>query len=167
MRNSVQYPQPSSFISTAAAPRRTEGRERLSAEVKGSWTRSSPDRRRGPVGAVCAAEGSAMARHEPLEDDREAEAAGVDHAGVAEDLELLGGPLHGGMAGAHGLLEHGDDVGALLGGARRRVGRLADDGEDGALGRLHHRLVGDGARLAEAARPRRGVEPGRAPDPLG
>ena len=41
-----------------------------------------------------------------------------------------------------GRLEHGDEVGPAVGGRDRRLRRLAHDGEDRALDRPHHRLVG-------------------------
>ena len=71
-------------------------------------------------------------------------AAGVHHTGLLQDGVHLGGVLQGELPSAmaasstaSGSLGFGGRVGGL---GRRQAG----DGEDGALGGLHHRLVGGG-----------------------
>jgi hypothetical protein len=104
---------------------------------------------------VVAAEGG----HDPGQDQDQAVPAGVDDAGFAQHLELLGRARHRPLAildrpfqdlgqdrvlllvadvAAEPLLV-GLEVGQLAG---QRVGHLAEDGEHRPLGRLAHRLVG-------------------------
>src|SRR6266851_1818928 len=85
-----------------------------------------------------------------LEDELQTEASSVDHAGVAQDLELAGRLQHGGASARGGRRDDARDVG--VGAARRRRGGaagLARDGEDGALRRLVDRAVGGVGRLFE------------------
>ena len=108
----------------------------------------------GHVGAV-----AAQAGDDAGEDQHQAVAAGVDDAGLAQDVELLGGALDCALAVGDRPLQHlGEDrvllgvgdaaVEPLLLGveagelAGDRVGHLAEDGQHRPLGRLAHRVVG-------------------------
>ena len=109
--------------------------------------------------------GAAQRGDDAGEDHGEAEAAGVDHAGLAQDREQVGTAPDRLLAGVERALEHlGDqrvlalDVALLqprllhvreLG--RDAVRHLAHHGEDRALGRLAHRVV----RAVGGARHRR------------
>ena len=80
-----------------------------------------------------------------LEDHQEALAAGVHHTGLLQDGVHLGGVLQGELPLGDGGLQHGlRVVGGLAGCVGGPGRRQAGDGEDGALGGLHHRLVGGG-----------------------
>ena len=91
------------------------------------------------------------------EDDRQAVAAGVDHAGLAQDRQQLRAALDRRLAGVERVLEHVGEhlvlrrvVDAVLQPrlvhvrdlTRRAGGHLAHDGEDRALGGVAHRAVG-------------------------
>ena len=106
---------------------------------------------RGPV--------SAQAGDDAGEDQDQAVATGVDDAGLAQDVELLGGPLDRSLAVFDRPLQHlGQDrvlllvadiaVEALLAGlqvgelASDRVGHFAEDSQHRPLGRLANRSVG-------------------------
>ena len=97
---------------------------------------------------------------EALEDHREAESAGVDDVRVAEHLQLVGGPLDRGVRLGDDALEDDAYVVGGLGGGSGRGSRVADDGEDRALGRLHHRPVRDRGRFGDRQRDAAGVEVG-------
>ena len=92
---------------------------------------------------------AAQRRDHAREDDREAVAAGVDHAGVAQDRQQLGAALDRRLAGVERVLEHVGEhlvlrrvVDAVLQArlghvrdlTRRAGGHLAHDREDRALG---------------------------------
>ena len=79
-----------------------------------------------------------------LENDQEALAAGVHHAGLLENRVLVDGVGQGDVALLDGLVQHELHGAVLTGGLRGPPGGQAGDGEDGALGGLHHRLVGGG-----------------------
>ena len=129
---------------TAAAPRRATWRAR-GLDVAGlRWQpqrglAGSPEHRRWRSGGL----GVADRPREPFEDHRQAEAAGVDHVGVAEHLELIGGALDRRVGLGHHTIEDDPDVVGGGGGGRGGRGGVANDGEDGAFGRLHHRPIGD------------------------
>ena len=134
--------------------------------------------------------GAAQRRDDAGEDDGQAEAAGVDHARLAQDRQQLGAAPHGDLAGVERPLEHLRDQGVLALGVllleprlvhvgelgRDAVRHLAHDGEDRALGRLADGVVGavggarhgraDQHRVDELARSR-GQLLGRAADQLG
>ena len=89
--------------------------------------------------------------------------AGVDDAGLAQHREQVGGARDRVAGGAGGALEHAGERGLALG--HRPLHRLrgrAHDGEDGALDRAQHRLVGGVGRPGAARRRRRSPTPRRA-----
>ncbi len=103
-----------------------------------------------------------------VEDHAEAAAAGVDHAGVVQGLELVGRALErraggGGTGGDHVT----EAVLQVPGGLEAGVAGGAGDGEDGALDRLADRGVAGvggllhrlGEDLGGAVGPRRAAEP--------
>ena len=92
---------------------------------------------------------------EDVEEQQEAGAPGVDDAGLGQHRQHLGRALERVGALGPGGFEHADEVGPALGRGRGRLGRLADDGEDGALDRAHHGAVGGLGRPAEGRRRRR------------
>ena len=134
---------------------------------------------------------AAQGRDDAGEDHGEAEAAGVDHARLAQDGQQVRPAADGGLPGVERALEHlGDQrvlavgldllreprllhVGQLGGDA---VGHLADDGEDRALGRLADGVVGAVGRAGHGGADQHGVDQlarprgqllGRAADQLG
>ena len=133
----------------------------------GSRSAGSPERR-SSAGARCAA-GVRVAdgAGEALEDHRKAEPARIDDVGVAEHLELIRGALDCGVGlGDHTVEDDPDVVGGRSGGRGGR-GRVADDGEDGALGRLHHGPIRHRRSLGDGQRHPVGVEVGTLGRPLG
>ena len=101
--------------------------------------------------------GPAQRRDDAREDDRQAVAAGVDDARLAQDRQQLGAALDGVLAGVQRVLEHvgehlvlGGVVDAVLQARLGHVrdltrgagGHLADDGEDRSLGGIAHDAVG-------------------------
>ena len=90
-----------------------------------------------------------------LEDEDVALASGVDHAGALEDGVEVHRVGQGLLRGLNGAGEHELEVAAVLGEFDRAARRHAGDGEDGALGGLHHGLVrrvdAGGHRLGEEA----------------
>src|SRR2546421_515884 len=109
---------------------------------------------------------AAHALENPLEEGREPDPAGVDHARLLEDGQLLGGPLdRGGGRGACGA----NDVGqvARFGGLRFRSRRgFSGHRQHGALGWFDHGPIGDvrpfAKRVGQPASVNRG--PGADPD---
>jgi hypothetical protein len=84
-----------------------------------------------------------------VDEQEEAGAAGVDHAGVLQDRQQFGGAGEAGPPTGDGRLEHVEQRPVLGRPGGRRLGRLAGDGEDGALDRLHHGAVGRFGRRRE------------------
>src|SRR3990172_6103257 len=76
-------------------------------------------------------------------------AAGVHHARLAQDGQQRGRPGDRALRALDRLGEHRLDVGLALGGHHRGRRGLADDGEDRALDRLRHSLVGGFAPAVE------------------
>ena len=74
-----------------------------------------------------------------LEHDQDALAARVHNTGLFQHRQQVRGILQRGLAGGHDLGPQGRDLGG--GGGGGRFGRQAGDGQDGAFGRLHDRLV--------------------------
>ncbi len=99
----------------------------------------------GPLGHGLAPE---LVQH-PLEDDQEALAAGVHHAGLFQHGVLVDGVGQGDVALLDGLVQDELDGAVLPGGLGRPAGRQAGDGEDGALGGLHDGLVGGGHAVVQ------------------
>ena len=85
----------------------------------------------------------------PLEDDEKALSAGVHHTGLLQHRVLIDGVGQGHLAGGDGLFQH--ELGAVVfgGGLGCGGGGQAGDGENGALGGLHDRLVGGPDPLVE------------------
>ena len=79
-----------------------------------------------------------------LEDDKEALAAGVHHSGLLQHRVLVDGVSQGHVALLDGLFQHILHIPVLPGGLGGPSRAQPGDGEDGALGGLHHRLVGGG-----------------------
>ena len=82
-----------------------------------------------------------------LQNDEVALAAGVHYAGLFQHGVHLDGLRQGGVAGLDGLVQYELGVVLLAGGLQRTLGGQAGDGEDRALGGLHHRAVGSGNAL--------------------
>ncbi len=81
----------------------------------------------------------------PLEDHQEALAPRVHHAGLFQHRVLVDGVGQGFLPLPNGGLQHGLRRVLLPGGGGGGLsGSQAGHGEDGALGGLHHRLVGGG-----------------------
>ena len=109
--------------------------------------------------------GVAAQRGEAAGDDHgEPVGAGVDHAGLAQDGELLGAALHGLLGRLERVLEHlGEQLVLLLGRGvgpqaravhvgevvRHPAGHRAHGGEHRALGGVAHRGVGGVGRAGE------------------
>jgi hypothetical protein len=73
-------------------------------------------------------------RHQCVEDETETGPAGVDHAGFAEDRELVGRRLEGDTGAVRRRADDGGEIGAaLVDGGDRGLGTGAGDGEEGAL----------------------------------
>ena len=91
-------------------------------------------------------------RHQRVEHQAESGAAGVDHAGVPEDGELVGGGLQGDAGAVGGGPDDGRQFRRTgVDGGDRGVGTRAGDGEEGALLRVGDRRVrGDGGLLEGA-----------------
>ena len=133
------------------------------ADVAVAVRRRRPRRRIGRRGPSTSRLG-----HGPAVDDvrgsassssRKPGAAGVDDAGVAAAPAAARACAPSGVGAAgRGRVEHVDRAVAAVAGRRSaRLGGLADDGEDRALDRAHHRLVGGvGGR---GAAPRRASAP--------
>ena len=100
---------------------------------------------------------AAQRRDHAREDDRQAVAAGVDDAGVAQDRQQLGAALDGRLAGVERVLEHVGEhlvlrrvvdavlqprLGHVRDLTRRAGGHLAHDREDRALGGVANASVG-------------------------
>ena len=96
-------------------------------------------------------------RHERVEEDRQAETAGVDHVVLLEHRQQLGGALDRGERLLHHVLERLVAAELLLAGVLGGRGAVLEHGEDRALDRLAHRLEGDLDRAAERAVDARGV----------
>jgi hypothetical protein len=99
---------------------------------------------------------AAQAGHDAGEDHDEPMSAGVDHAGLPEHLQLLGGPRHRRLAVADRALQQGREQRILLGRRRLRgepgllhvsepagdrVRHLPEDGQHRPLGGLPDRVV--------------------------
>jgi hypothetical protein len=78
-----------------------------------------------------------------IDEQHEAGAAGVDHAGLGQHRQELGGVLQGRGRGRRHRVQHLDQPGVT--GAVRGVGGVAGDGEDRALHRAHDGGVGQPA----------------------
>ena len=117
--------------------------------------------------------GAAQGGDDAGEDHGEAEAAGVDHAGLAQHGQQVRAAAHGALPRVERALEHlGEQrVLALVGVALRQprlghvrelggdaVRHLAHDGEDRALGRLAHRVVGPVGRARHGGADEHGVD---------
>ena len=79
-----------------------------------------------------------------LQNDQETLAAGIHHPRLFQHGVLVDGVVQGSGALFNGGLEDRFQVSVLPGGSGGPGGGHAGDGEDGALGRLHHRLIGGG-----------------------
>jgi len=80
----------------------------------------------------------------PLEDQQEARAAGIHHAGLFQHRVLVDRVGQGQLSLLDGGLQHCLEAVVLPGGAGSPGRGQAGHGEDGALGGLHHRLIGGG-----------------------
>ena len=149
------------MASTSSAPGavRLEQEHRLVAEA----LVGVGDERRRPCGAGVGAIAGGARRRLPdqveqraLEEPVQALAAGVDDAGLAQDREQARRPGDRLLGGVDRGRQHGLDVVVALGRDDRRVGRLADDGQDRALDRLGDRPVGGPGALATGRGPGRG-----------
>ena len=95
---------------------------------------------------------------EGIEDDGEAEAAGVHHAVLLEHGQQIGGALHRCVRLGHDGIESLLSGKPLLLGVPRRCGRIAQHREDSALHGLAHSLEGHFHGLGEGGGNRCGVE---------
>ena len=91
---------------------------------------------------LCGAQLAPQGGQDGLQDDHIALAAGVDDTGFFQHRVLVHCVLQSLIARLDGGAERVLQAGAALGGLARRSGGQAGDGEDGALGGLHHGLVG-------------------------
>ena len=96
-----------------------------------------------------------------VEQQQVAGTAGVDHTGVLEHREQLGRAVERLLAGRTGGAQHLDQRCPVGRGRLGRLGRLAHDGEDRALDRSQHRLVGAGRRRRQRLGDLRGPTPRR------
>ncbi len=111
-----------------------------------SATSAGPSGGAGTVAAVDHVE-------QGVEQQQEAGAAGVDHAGLLQHRQQLGRVVERRPARPWRVRSSSSTSATpVVGGGPRRLGRLADDGEDRALDRTLHGLVG---QLGGAARARR------------
>ena len=89
---------------------------------------------------------------ERVEEEREPKAAGVDDACFLEHGQQVGRVLDRGVRGLGGALQEGVERGVVPAGRLGSFCGLAHDGEDGALHRAHHCLIGSVGSLAQRRR---------------
>ena len=92
-----------------------------------------------------------------LQNHQVALAAGVHHPGLLQHRVHVGGLGQHVVAHPDGLGQNEVHVVVLLSGLHRPLGGQAGDGEDGALGGLHHRAVGGGHPLLHGGGQQGGV----------
>ena len=102
-----------------------------------------------------------------LEEPVEALPTGVDDAGLAQDREQAGRPGDRLLGGIERGRQHRLDVVVTFGRDDRRVGGLADDGQDRAFDRLGDRSVGRAGALGQGVRQVEAVEPALAAESFG
>jgi hypothetical protein len=102
-----------------------------------------------------------------VEEQHEPRSAGVDHPALGEHREQFGGAAErvGGLG--PGGIEGLDERPAAVGSRRSRLGGLAHHGEDRALDRSHHRLVGGTRCRRQRSSERGGVEDAGSADDRG